>query len=96
MGFSRQEYWSRCPFPSPGDLPDSGIEPTCPVWDLDFFFFFTTDYTLRMSVESLRGNEAGLGPFAGVLQFLHLDTTAIFASGHTSPPATKYKETIWN
>ena len=26
MGFSRQEYWSRLPFPSPGDLPDPGIE----------------------------------------------------------------------
>ena len=28
MGFSRQEYWSGLPFPSPGDLPDPGIEPT--------------------------------------------------------------------
>ena len=28
MGFSRQEYWSGLPFPSPGDLSDSGIEPT--------------------------------------------------------------------
>ena len=27
MGFSRQEYWSRLPFPSPGALPDPGIEP---------------------------------------------------------------------
>ena len=27
MGFSRQEYWSRLPFPSPGDLPDPGIKP---------------------------------------------------------------------
>ena len=27
MGFPRQEYWSGLPFPSPGDLPDSGIEP---------------------------------------------------------------------
>ena len=27
MGFSRQEYWSGEPFPSPGGLPDSGIEP---------------------------------------------------------------------
>ena len=27
MGFSRQEYWSGFPFPSPGDLPDPGIEP---------------------------------------------------------------------
>ena len=27
FGFSRQEYWSGLPFPSPGDLPDLGIEP---------------------------------------------------------------------
>ena len=27
MKFSRQEHWSGLPFPSPGDLPDSGIEP---------------------------------------------------------------------
>ena len=27
MGFSRQEYWSGLPFPSPGDLPDPRIEP---------------------------------------------------------------------
>ena len=27
MGFSRQEYWSELPFPSPGDLPYPGIEP---------------------------------------------------------------------
>ena len=30
MGFSRQEYWSGLPFPSPGDLPDPGIEPQSP------------------------------------------------------------------
>ena len=28
MGFYRQEYWTRLPFPSPGDLPDPGIERT--------------------------------------------------------------------
>ena len=27
MGFPRQEYWSGLPFPSPGDLPEPGIEP---------------------------------------------------------------------
>ena len=27
MEFSRQEYWNGLPFPSPGDLPDPGIEP---------------------------------------------------------------------
>ena len=31
MGFPRQEYWSGLPFPSPGDLPDPGIEPAFPV-----------------------------------------------------------------
>ena len=30
MEFSRQEYWSGLPFPSPGDLPDLGIEPGSP------------------------------------------------------------------
>ena len=30
MGFSKQEYWSGLPFPSPGDLPDPGIEPRSP------------------------------------------------------------------
>ena len=30
MGFCRQEYWSGLPFPSPGDLPDPGIEPGSP------------------------------------------------------------------
>ena len=30
MGFSRQEYWSESPFPSPGDLPNPEIEPGSP------------------------------------------------------------------
>ena len=35
MGFSRQEYWSGLPFPSPGDLPDTGTEPGCPALEAD-------------------------------------------------------------
>ena len=31
MGFSRQQYWSGLPYPSPGDLPDPEIEPMNPV-----------------------------------------------------------------
>ena len=34
-GFSRQEYWRGLPFPSPGDLPDPGIEPTFPALQVD-------------------------------------------------------------
>ena len=30
MGFPRQEYWSKLPFHSPGDLPNPGIEPMSP------------------------------------------------------------------
>ena len=35
MGFSRQECWSGLPFPSPGDLPDPGIEPVSPALQAD-------------------------------------------------------------
>ena len=35
LGFSKQEYWSGLPFPSPGDLPNPGIEPGSPVLQAD-------------------------------------------------------------
>ena len=35
VGFSRQEYWSGLPFLSPGDLPDTGIEPRSPALQAD-------------------------------------------------------------
>ena len=35
MGFSRQEYWSGLPFPSPGDLPNPGIKPGSPTLQTD-------------------------------------------------------------
>ena len=37
MEFSRQEYWSGLPFPSPGDLPDSGIELRSPTLQADLY-----------------------------------------------------------
>ena len=40
MGFPRQEYWSRLPFPSPGDLPNPGTETASPASASDSFFFF--------------------------------------------------------
>ena len=41
VGFSRQEYWSGLPCPSPGNLPDPGIEPTPALKGV----FFTTNVT---------------------------------------------------
>ena len=37
MGFSRQEYWSKLPFPPSGDLTDPGIEPMSPALADGFF-----------------------------------------------------------
>ena len=39
MPFSRQEYWSGLPFPSPGDLPDPGIEPRSPALQANAFTY---------------------------------------------------------
>ena len=56
MGFPRQEYWSWLPFPSPGDLPDPGMEPRSPALAGGFF---TTEpsgksYKIGMGVQILR------------------------------------------
>ena len=43
VGFFRQEYWSRLPFPPLGDLPDPGIEPASPVSPAVACRFFTSE-----------------------------------------------------
>ena len=45
MGFSRQKYWSGLPFPSPGDLPNPGIEPESLMSPALAGRFFTTSAT---------------------------------------------------
>ena len=66
MGFSRQECWSGLPFPSPGDLPDPGIEPRSPAlqadalpseppgqfWTLSSSFLFPSFSSLILSPQS--------------------------------------------
>ena len=39
MGFSSQDYWDGFPFPSPGNLPDSGIKPRSPALQADSLLF---------------------------------------------------------
>ena len=56
MGFPRQEYWSGLPFPSPGDLPYPGIEPTsltCSTLASGFFLFlfFLTNFCLHSALQ---------------------------------------------
>ena len=50
MGFSRQEYWSGLPFPSPGDLPNPGIELTSLVSPELAGGFFTTRATWKVHI----------------------------------------------
>ena len=38
MKFSRQEYWSLLPFPTPGNLSNAGIKPASPVLSVGFFY----------------------------------------------------------
>ena len=53
MGFSRQEYWSGLPFPSPGDLPNPGIEPGSPEFQADALTSEPPSLPKLMSIESV-------------------------------------------
>ena len=52
MEFSRQEYWNGLPFPSPGDLPNSGIKPTSPVLEVDSFPLSHHPHDLELLMQS--------------------------------------------
>ena len=52
MGFSRQEYWSKLPFPSPGDLPELEIEPRSPALAGRFFTIEPPGKPDRYAVQS--------------------------------------------
>ena len=77
MGFSRQEYWSRLPIPSPGDLPDPGIEPESPALAGRFF---TSDPpgkpSLIMSVQFIYAFACSNDLFFLLLYVFHCINTA--------------------
>ena len=63
MGFSRQEYWSGLPFPSPGDLPDPGTEPVSLTSPSLAGGFFTTCATWEALSPSLNPSLSPHHPF---------------------------------
>ena len=66
MGFSRQEYWSELPFPSPGDLPDPGIEHRSPVLQTDALTSEPLNFLMfKLVLEKAEEPEIKLPTFAG-------------------------------
>ena len=57
MGLSRQKYWSGLPFPSPGDLPDPGIEPGSAALEVDAFNLRATREVLNEAKVGLKDGE---------------------------------------
>ena len=91
MGFSRQEYWSRLPFPSPEDLPHPGIEPESTrivgrcftVWATREAFSFSAAVAAAKSLQScptlcdpIDGSPPG-SPVPRILQARTLEWVAI-------------------
>ena len=66
MRFSRQEYWSWLPFPSPGNLPNPGTEPGSPAWQADSKVWATSGSLSHLSLSI----HASIHPFTR--QVLHI------------------------
>ena len=64
MGFSRQEYWSGLPFPSPEDLPDPGIEPVSLLSPALAGRFFTTSATREALETACQCRAHGFDPWS--------------------------------
>ena len=81
MGFSRQEYWSRLPFPPPGDLPNPRIKPASPGSPASAGRFFTTGAAKSLQscstlCDPIDGSPSGF-PIPGILQARTLEWVAI-------------------
>ena len=77
MGFSRQEYWSGLPCPSPGDLPDPGIEPMALTSPELAGGFFTTSATWEAPILGHASHFICLTP----LSYPHQPVTLPLSSG---------------
>ena len=72
MGFSRQEYWSGLPFPSPGDLPDPGIEPRSPTLEADTLTSEPPGKPLLLPILNMKSDPVFLATFIKIKNILRL------------------------
>ena len=68
MEFSRPEYWSGQPFPSPGDLPNPGIEPSSPALQVNYLLAEPQGKPKNTGVGSLSLLQRGIEPGSPALQ----------------------------
>ena len=82
MGFSRQEYWSGLPFPSPGDLSHTGIKPRSPILHID-----SLPTELQENLEQFFSTTAYIN-----LCFWKLSSPLQDVEQHAWPPLTGYQQ----
>ena len=97
MGFSKQEYWSGLPFPSPGDLPDPGTEPTSPTWQADSsqLSHLGTQYLCAPTLYGLthEGNVSSYHSFLFWHKFIHIPV--LCSSGSPTPNTIGFTLDLW-
>ena len=76
VGFPRQEYWRGLPIPSPGDLPNPGMEPTSPALEGRFF---TTELPGKSKIRTTKA-QCVLSCFSRIRLFANPQTVACQAS----------------
>ena len=86
MGFSRQEYWSGLPFLSPGNLPNPGIIPASPAWQVDPLPLDHQSFVVSRVALVVKNSPPKAGDITdmGLLHLNHLSTMGPPRSPHIS------------
>ena len=95
MGFSRQEYWSGWPFPSPGDLPDPGIEPRSPALQADALLSEPPGKSLKISKCVSKYLKTPLPAIKGLTAWLGSKDLWIFLSLSIRAPEKEQRNEVY-
>ena len=85
MAFSRQEYWSELPFPSPGDLPHPGIKSVSPTLQADSLASEPSGNLARLNLMAESGDQEGRRSLQS-LKSSGLQTVTLLLQSHPFGP----------